>query len=138
MDRDARLERRACVELLRTEASCARAAADYRLAALGAPTDARLLREEASFASLRGRLDEAGTRLRQAVALEPVFVGAWQDLLSVERAAAAPSARLLELAAHLDEARRRAQGVVPDSVYARDILQASAEPPADAVRGGGV
>ncbi|MCZ6746782.1 MAG: O-antigen ligase family protein [Acidobacteria bacterium] len=134
----ARLERRACLELLRTEASCARAAADYRLAARGAPTDARLLREEASFAQLRGRLAEAATRLRQAVALEPVFVGAWHDLLAVERAAAAPPARLVELTAHLDEARRRARGVVPDSVYARDILQATAEPPSDAARGGGV
>lgn len=134
----ARLERRACVELLRTEASCARAAADYRLAARGAPTDARLLREEASLARLRGRLAEAATRLRQAVALEPVFVDAWQDLLAVEKAAAAPPARLLELAAHLDEARRRARGVVPDSAYARDILQATAAPPSDAVRGGGM
>jgi len=134
----ARLERRACLELLRTEASCARAAADYRLAVLGAPTDARFLREEASFAHLRGRLDEAGTRLQEAVALEPGFVGAWQDLLAVATATAAPSARLAELAAHLDEARRLARGVIPDSVYARDILQSTVDPPAAAVRGGGV
>jgi len=134
----ARLERRACLELLRTEASCARAAADYRLATRAAPTDARLLREEASLARLRGRFTEAASRLRQAVALEPVFVGAWQDLLALERAAAAPPASLEELTAHLDEARRRARDVVPDSVYARDILEATAEPAADAVRGGGV
>ena len=76
----ARLERRACIELLRTEASCARATADYRLAVLAAPTDALLLREQAGLARLLGRPGDAAAGLRQAVALEPAFAAAWYDL----------------------------------------------------------
>jgi O-antigen ligase len=132
----ARLERRACIELLRTEASCARATADYRLAVLAAPTDALLLREQAGLARLLGRPGDAAAGLRQAVALEPAFVRAWSDLVDLAREEQAGAADLARLDARLVDARRRARRAVPNSSYARDILQPDAEG-GPVARGGG-
>jgi len=132
----ARLERRACIELLRTAASCARAAADYRLAVQAAPTDALLLREQAGLARLLGRPEDAVTSLQQAVALEPAFVRAWRDLVDLAIQGQAQGQDLVQLESRLEEARDRARSAVPDSGYARDILQLDAEG-GPMARGGG-
>ncbi len=134
----ARLDRRACIELLRTEAACARAAASYQLALQQAPLDARLHREAASFAALRGRLTEAAAALQRAVALEPAFIGAWLDLMRVQQLQAVPASELETTRAGLEGARRRSDGVEPDSGYARDILRSESASRARLVAGGGV
>ena len=123
----ARLERRACVELFRDTVTCDRADADYRGAMAAAPTDARIRREAASYAALLERHDEAETRLREALELEPVYVAAWRDLVRVLResgrtVAAAEAAR--QLAGVREEAATR----TADSPYARAILDPGPAP----------
>ncbi len=130
----ARLERRACVELFRTPATCEEAVGDYRKAVATAPRDPRILLEEAGYLSLLGRDVDAATLLEQAVMLEPGFVRAWSELVRLreegvdgDRAAAR---------AGLQAARERAARLTPDSGYARDIL-APARPAGDTGRNGG-
>ncbi|MFQ5768780.1 MAG: O-antigen ligase family protein, partial [Acidobacteriota bacterium] len=78
---EARLERRACLELFRDRTSCDRAVAQYRAAVDRAPKDPRIMREGAAFLSRLGRVGEAVAWLRRAVAVEPAYVGAWEDLV---------------------------------------------------------
>ena len=122
--------------MLRTEASCARASADYRLAVQAAPTDALLLREQAGLARLLGRHGDAVAGLRRAVAMEPAFVRAWSDLVDLARQGQIDGVDPGVFEAGLMAARSSARGAMPDSGYARDILQHDAEG-GPVARGGG-
>jgi O-antigen ligase len=132
----ARLERRACLELLRDRPACSRAATDYREAARVAPKDPRVLRESAAFLRLTHRSEEALTLLRRAVELEPGYIRAWSDLVAalvdLQRDSEAERAR-----AGLRLAQEQGAGRVPDSDYARDILAPHESPAGSGGQGGG-
>ena len=112
----ARLERRACIELLRDTVSCDAATTAYAAAAERAPKDPRILRETASFSALMGREEQAEVLLEQAVQLEPDYVAAWRDRTVL------PGGGSLQ--DELEAAIRRAAGRQPDSAYAHEILAA--------------
>jgi tetratricopeptide (TPR) repeat protein len=132
----ARLERRACLELLGDRATCRRALADYRAAASSAPTDPRVLRESGAFLRQLNREREAAALLRQAVALEPGYIRAWSDLVVV-LAALEGNEEIDWALAGLRLAREQGAGRVPDSDYARDILAPDADPGGGGGHGGG-
>jgi O-antigen ligase len=132
----ARLERRACLELLRDRPACSRAVRDYREAARAAPKDPRVLRESAAFRLLLDQPEESVALLRRAVELEPGYIRAWSDLVvTLGERGRGPDTEWARAGLRL--AQEQGADRIPDSDYARDILAPDENPAGSGGEGGG-